>query len=144
MVWLLFLHICSLVIWAASLCILLLLISRVASVGLHIPSKGDSLERLWFTRLASPAGLMTIVSGTAVFALDGNLNSWLLLKLTLVTCLVICHVAAGLLILYSSRPKVSGVTGKCTALLSVILLLLLSIIVLVLLKPEQEALLWFL
>ena len=144
MVWLLFLHIASLVTWAAALCILLLLIPHATSAGHQTANKGDSLERLWFTRLVSPAGLMTIASGTAIFAIDGNFNSWLLLKLTLVTCLVICHATAGLLILYGQRPKASGITGKCAGLLSVICLLLLSIIVLVLLKPEQQALLWFL
>ncbi|WP_375056687.1 hypothetical protein [Zobellella sp. DQSA1] len=143
MAWLLFFHIGSLVTWAAALCILLLLISGVTLAGQQTCNNGDSLQRLWFTRLASPAGLLTIVSGTAIFAVEGNFESWLLLKLTLVTGLVICHVVAGLLILYSNRPKASGIAGKCSGLLAVILLFLLGIIVLVLLKPEQEALLWF-
>lgn len=142
MIWLLFLHIGSLVIWSAALCILLLLISRTASIGLHNSSGGESLERLWFTRLASPAGLVTIISGTIIFAVDGNFNNWLLLKLTVVTGLVFCHVAAGLLILYTKRPEVSGITAKCIGLLIVIVLLQLSIIVLVLLKPELEVLQW--
>ena len=144
MVWLLFLHIASLVTWAAALCILVLLIPRDSLVGQQANNTVDSLERLWFTRLASPAGLLTIVSGTAIFALDGNFSSWLLVKLTLVTGLVICHVVAGLLILFNKNSKASGMAGKCALLLIVILLLLLSIILLVLLKPGQEALLWFL
>ncbi|SEA22639.1 hypothetical protein [Alkalimonas amylolytica] len=143
MVWLLFLHIASLVIWAAALCILLVLIPRAASTGLQDVSWGERLERLWFTRLASPAGLVTIVSGTLIFAVDGNVHNWLLLKLTVVTALVFCHVAAGLLILYTKRPKVHGITAKCLGLLIVTLLLLLSILVLVLLKPELEVEPWF-
>lgn len=143
MLWLLFLHIGSLVTWAAALCILLLLLPRATSVGPQLTDKGDCLERLWFTRLASPAGLLAIVSGTAIFAFADNLASWLLLKLTIVTALVVCHVAAGLLILYSHRPEAKGLAGKCFGLLAMVLLLLLSIIVLVLRKPELEALRWF-
>ncbi|KKO49196.1 hypothetical protein VT06_08100 [Arsukibacterium sp. MJ3] len=143
MLWLLFLHIGSLVTWAAALCILLLLIPRASSVGPQISKKSDSLERLWFTLLASPAGLLTIVSGTAIFAFDDNLDRWLLLKLTVVTALVVCHVTAGLLILYSHRPAAKSVAGKSYGLLGIVLLLLSSIIVLVLLKPQLEALRWF-
>ncbi|SNY43959.1 Uncharacterized membrane protein [Arsukibacterium tuosuense] len=142
MVWLLFLHIASLVTWAAALCILLVLMSRTGA-GLQTGSKVDTLERVWFTRLASPAGLVAIISGTAIFAFSSNFSSWLLLKLTLVTALVICHVLAGLLILYSQRPEASGIAGKCQAVLSIVLVLLLSIIVLVLLKPQLDALRWF-
>lgn len=90
--------------------------------------------------MVHPAGLVTIVSGTAIFALSSNFSSWLLLKLTLVTGLVICHVAAGLLILYSHRAKASGIAGKCIGLLCAVLLLLLGIIFLVLSKPQLEAL----
>lgn len=143
MLFLLFLHISSLLIWAAALCILLLLIPRTATLDPAVAKQGDKLDRLWFTRLASPAGIVAIVSGTAIFALDSNFNSWLLLKLTLVTGLVICHVAAGLLILYQQRPKAGGIAIKCAVLLAVVLMLVLSIIVLVLVKPELEALLWF-
>ncbi len=143
MVLLLFLHISSLLIWAAALSILVLLIPRFATMDLQSANNGDRVDRLWFTRLASPAGLLAIVSGTAIFALDSNFSSWLLLKLTLVTGLVICHVAAGLLILYRQRPEAGGIAIKCAVLLAMVLLLVLSIIVLVLVKPELEALRWF-
>lgn len=51
MVWLLFLHISSLVTWAAALCSLLILMSRT-DTGLQTVCKVDTLEQLWFTRLA--------------------------------------------------------------------------------------------
>ncbi|MBV2128452.1 hypothetical protein [Arsukibacterium indicum] len=121
---------------------MLILISR-PDAGLKSDSKVDTLERVWFTRLASPAGLLAIVSGTAIFAFTGNFSSWLLLKLTLVTGLVFCHVGSGLLILYSHRPNASSITGKSIGLLGIVLALILTIIVLVLLKPQLEALRWF-
>lgn len=143
MVWLLFLHIASLVIWTAALCILLILLARKAPNWPQVAGNGDSLERIWFTRLASPAGLFSIVSGTLIFAVQQRFDSWLLLKLTLVTALVACHVTAGLLILYRKRPESSNISGKCTALLLLVLLLIFSIVVLVLLKPQQAQLPWF-
>ena len=81
MVWLLFLHIASLVIWAASLCILLMLLARKTSNWPQVAGKGDSLERRWFTGLASPAGLCSIISGTLVFVVQQNFDRWLLLNL---------------------------------------------------------------
>lgn len=140
---LLFLHICSLVVWAAALLILPLLIQH-ADTGFAAGRAGDAIDRLWFTRLASPAALLAIISGTAVFVLSRNFDSWLLVKLTVVTLLVISHVLAGLLILYVKRRHAVAVGLKCTTLFVVILLLLLCIIFLVLLKPGQDLLLWFL
>ncbi|MDX1536180.1 hypothetical protein [Arsukibacterium sp.] len=143
MVWLLFLHIGGLVIWAAALTVLLLLMSRKNRDGLERNSDGDILERLFFTRLASPAGLLAIVSGTVIFIVNRQLDSWLLLKLTLVTGLVVCHVIAGMLILYSTRSSAPSIAGKSASLLLLVLLLLITVIGLVLVKPGQEALLWF-
>jgi protoporphyrinogen IX oxidase len=143
MVWLLFLHIGGLVIWGAALTVLLLLMSRKNSDDLQRSGDGDILERLFFTRLASPAGLVAIGSGTLIFIVNRQLDSWLLLKLTLVTGLVVCHVTAGMLILYSTRSSAPSIAGKSLLLLMLVLLLMLSIVGLVLVKPGQEALLWF-
>ncbi|MDX1677016.1 hypothetical protein [Arsukibacterium sp.] len=142
MVWLLFLHIGALVIWAAALIVLLLLMSRKNTDDLPHRGEGDILERLFFTRLASPAGLLAIVSGTLIFVVNRQLDSWLLLKLTLVTGLVVCHVIAGMLILYSTRAHTPSVTGKSLSLLLVVLLLQLTVVGLVLLKPGPEMWLW--
>ncbi|HEY0923568.1 CopD family protein [Rheinheimera pacifica] len=144
MVWLLFMHICALVIWAAALLILPLLIHHSKTQLVEAAGKGDAVDRLWFTRLASPVALLAIVSGTAIFAVSRNFDSWLLVKLTLVTALVVCHVLAGLLILYRKREHATAVGAKCSTLFAAILLLLLGIIVLVLVKPSQDSLLWFL
>lgn len=144
MIWLLFLHICTLIIWAAALLTLPILI-RCSGIQLTAAShKGDSIARLWFTRLASPMALLAIGSGTVIFIVSRRFDDWLLVKLTLVTALVICHVGAGLLILYSKRQHVRAIGVKCRLLFLAILLLVLSIIAIVLLKPSQEMLLWFL
>ena len=144
MVWLLFMHICALVIWAAALLILPLLIHHSQTQLAEAAGTGDTIDRLWFTRLASPVALLAIVSGTAIFAVSRNIDSWLLVKLTLVSTLVVCHVLAGLLILYRKREHATAIGVKCTILFSAILLLLLGIIIIVLVKPSQGSLLWFL
>ncbi|MGP9800756.1 CopD family protein [Rheinheimera sp. NSM] len=140
---LLFLHICSLIVWAAALLILPVLIQHCDTELAAAGYKGVAVDRLWFTRLASPAALLTIVSGTAVFVLSRNFDSWLLIKLTVVSVLVICHVLAGLLILYKKQQQATAIGAKCLMLFATIMLLLLCIIVLVLLKPDQAMLLWF-
>jgi putative membrane protein len=142
MVWLLFLHICALVIWAAALLILPLLIHHSQMQLTDAAGNGDALDRLWFTRLASPVALLAIISGTCIFVMQRDYGNWLLVKLTVVTALVICHVLSGLLILSRTRKNDSAIGLKCGSLFTTITLLLLCILILVLLKPDQEMLLW--
>lgn len=141
MVWLLFVHISALVIWAASLLILPPLIRYSQLQLTDMPKGEDAIDRLWFTRLASPVALLTIISGTCIFVMQRDYGNWLLVKLTVVTALVICHVLSGLLIL--TRQNANAIGLKCAGLFATILLLLLCIIILVLLKPDQDMLLWF-
>lgn len=143
MIALLFVHLCTLIIWSAALLILPLLIRYSASELAAVSSKTQSIARLWFTRLASPMALLAIGSGTLIFVIAKHHDSWLLVKLTLVTALVVCHVLAGLLILYNQADKTHALGLKCTLLFCAILLLLLGIITIVLFKPSQEQLLWF-
>lgn len=144
MIWLLFLHLCTLITWSAALLILPILISQSASSLISRQASGDGIARLWFTHIASPVALLAIGSGTAIFIVSRQIDSWLLVKLTLVTMLVVCHVLAGLLILYSQRDHAKAVLGKCRLLLCIILCLQTCIIALVLYKPSEEQLLWFL
>lgn len=144
MIWLLFLHLCALITWSAALLILPVLIPRSVSELASCGPDGTDIARLWFTHLASPVALLAIGSGTVIFIVSRQIDAWLLVKLTLVTLLVVCHVLSGLLILYSKRGHATGVVLKCRLLLCIILSLECSIIALVLFKPSEEQLLWFL
>lgn len=145
MLWFLVLHICMLLIWAGSLLCLPVLISNPSHVvarsqaGKH----ADSLCRFIFTRLATPAALAAIIFGTIVFLLNRTIAPWLLLKLTLVTALVICHALTGMLIIRAEKGKQQSLRVKCGLLLLVICTLMLAIVFMVLAKPATEVFIWW-
>lgn len=114
MLWLLGLHIAALLCWcAAILCVPVLwhdsdrFDTGGATAGAVRESQHDSgatvMPRRVFTWLATPAALLTIASGTALFLWMGTVQLWLLVKLVLVVMLVGAHIAAGVLMLRAER-----------------------------------------
>lgn len=107
MLWVLAIHISALLVWcAALLCLPVLIASDQGWAGggeLHRPF--DGIERFVYTHLATPAALAAIMSGTVVFLLDRTVDDWLMVKLTLVTGLVVCHVLTGVLVLRLERAE---------------------------------------
>lgn len=98
MSWLFMLHISSLLCWCAALLYLPLYIGGFSSVDLAEHRKIPFLRR-FFTILLTPLGMLTIISGTLIFIFQGATPKWLVIKLTLVAGLVLCHVLNGWLIL---------------------------------------------
>ncbi len=148
MVWVLVLHISAVLVWCAALFYLpVLLCERQtgASALLQIEGRLNTLERLLFTHLATPAALVAILSGTVVFLLNRTLDSWLIAKLSLVTGLVICHALLGLWLMQweSSRQAATGTQAansrglrcRCRWLLGALSLVVTAILWLVLSKP---------
>lgn len=74
------------------------------------------VARRVFTLFATPAALVTIISGTALFLVDQRAEVWLAVKLGLVSGLVICHVLTGRLTIY-----VEETSSKYEKLFSVLL-----------------------
>jgi len=114
MLWLLVVHIAALLCWCAAIvCVPVLLQQRDPfdtgddTAGAVRESRHDSgatvMPRRVFIWLATPAALLTIASGTALFLWMGTVQRWLLLKLVLVVMLVGAHIAAGLLMLRAER-----------------------------------------
>src|SRR5690554_3433787 len=135
MLWFLVLHIIALLLWVGALLYLPALIAARRAHLLPVQSPQNphnSIERMVFTRVATPAALTAIIAGTLVFVIDRTIDSWLIIKLTLVTGLVLCHVTVGALILRVERG--------CIALAMVIMLLIGLILWLVLAKPTLEVL----
>lgn len=137
MLWFLTLHIIALVFWAAAL---LYMPALIAARGAHhLPVEEpvnpfDSIERFVFTRIATPAALAAIMAGTLVFVIDRTVDPWLIIKLSLVVGLVLCHVAAGLLVMRVEGGGSLLIPG-CIALALVSALLFGLILWLVLAKP---------
>lgn len=146
MIGILTLHIVALISWCAALLLMLGALatsrppedsaSRAAGPRITDMARGtDSLIRLLFTGVASPAALLTIIAGSVVFLIDQTTAPWLILKLTLVTCLVAGHGFTGMLILRleTGRP----IQRLALVLAAVLSLVMLLIVWLVLAKPAS-------
>lgn len=155
MLWLLMLHIAALLIWCATLIYLpvLVTVSPRSREGLSLPSASlPTIEHFIFTHYATPFALLAIVSGTVVFLVNGIAEPWLIVKLSAVSGLVICHALLGLLILRAENADPSSVSEHdfmslptiirigSYLLLSVALTLIATVLWLVLAKPTLG---WF-
>lgn len=147
MLWLLVLHIGALLFWCAALLYLPALIAGALSGRVEITEshlRKDSVVRFVFTHIATPAALLAIISGTAVFLINTTVAPWLIAKLTLVSGLVVGHAVTGLFILRLEDEQRALAPIWCWLLASVLCLLMLAIVWLVLAKPTLtvEALPW--
>lgn len=156
MLWVLSLHIMSLLVWtAAALYVAIVLMTHArqqlapppmqedlqaqAETGeagfTHAPSSVDSIARFVFTHVASPAAIISITAGSAVFLLNQSHHFWLLAKLTLVTFLCITQALMGLIIIRAERGKFKHMVLYCRAFLLVLCVLMVAIVWIVLGKP---------
>jgi uncharacterized membrane protein len=101
MPWLKLLHITAVIVWCGALLYLPLAIANARAGTAALAARG--VVRGLFTHLATPAALVAIASGTAIFVLQGPLELWLLAKLVVVALLVLGHGLCGVLILRSER-----------------------------------------
>lgn len=137
MPWLKLLHIAALIVWCGALLYLpgAIAASSARSVGELFHAPHDQMARSLFTLVATPAALVAIASGTAVFLADQTLALWLIVKLTLVCALVLCHAACGVLLLRVERDRERPVGAACSLVGLVALALIGAIAWLVLGKP---------
>lgn len=105
MPWLKLLHICAVILWGAAL--LYMTAAIAAAAGRSAPAAIDparnGLLRTIFTLMATPAALVAIGSGTAIFLLQGPVTLWLLTKLAVVSLMVLAHGVCGMLVLRTER-----------------------------------------
>lgn len=137
LVWLLGLHIAGLVIWCGALLYLPALITAGASrVQDEALGRGPAaLNRMLFTAIATPAALLAIITGSILFLLDRTLGVWLILKLTAVVAMVICHSLYGVLILRHERDPHAPAAVPCILLGTLSTVLIGIVLWLVLAKP---------
>lgn len=128
------LHFATLICWCGSLLYLPALIASSARPS--APLAGHRLNRTLFTLVATPAALLAIGSGSALFLQDQRFGNWLVAKLTLVAVLVCAHAFCGVLLLRAERQPGSRALALPSALLGGLLTLLVAAILwLVLAKP---------
>jgi len=140
LVWLLAFHIIGVLAWCGTLLYLPALVAAVDARAQDAPPRGGtaSLNRVVFTTMATPAALFAVITGSLLFLLDRTFGVWLILKLTAVTGLVICHVLYGMLILRQERNPRASAIGPCLLLGSLSTALIGTVLWLVLAKPFQE------
>jgi len=110
MPWLKLLHISAVIVWIGALLYLPAVV--VAVSARREPSTGDPTDafprhllRGLFVNVATPAALVAIASGTAIFMWSGLLAQWLMVKLALVGLLVLGHASCGMLVLRAERGQ---------------------------------------
>ncbi len=145
MPWLKVVHICAVIVWAGALTLL------PAAIRAQLPIRGEAeagdCARPLLLAVASPAALIAIASGTAIFVLEEPAAPWLVAKLGAVGVLVLAHAMFGWLLLRVERaagahvPSVASArhaaAGLAFGALSVVALL--AVALLVLLKPALAA-----
>jgi len=138
MPWLLVLHIAALLVWCGALLYLPALIAA-GRAGEPFAPTAEALPRAFFTRLATPAALLTIASGTLLFLGRGVHGIWLMLKLSAVTLMVGCHVLLGVLILRLEDDPRRPLAGRCATLGLLAALAIGAVLWLVLARPFRGA-----
>lgn len=135
MPWLLMLHIAALLCWCGSLLYLPAFIAELSRRHVHSELDLLVIPRRAFTLFATPAALLTILSGTTIFLTERTATGWLAVKLALVSGLVLCHVMAGRLTLSFESALWSKQRLYCLVLGVITILLIGGILWLVLAKP---------
>lgn len=143
MLWLLVLHISALLCWCAALLYLPALIAGMHTRQIEISEpfhQYGSIARFVFTHIATPAALLAIISGSLVFLLNRTVEVWLIIKLTLVVALVLCHALVGQLLLHTQEQNRKPVRRWCWSLSAALCAVMSAILWVVLAKPAAEVL----
>ena len=136
MPWMLLLHISSLLFWCGALLYLPALVVRLLKQETQIDkSLEKQIPRFLFTMVLTPAALIAIVSGTFVFLQLQIIAFWLILKLTLVCFLVICHALNGWIVVKMEKNGYPHLNKVCISVGITSAILMVLIFWLVLAKP---------
>jgi len=139
MIWLLLLHISAVLCWCGSLLYLPALIAGTVSKQADMEREHQQALMFVVYRLFStPAALLAVASGTALFMTGGITAHWLILKLSLVSVLVMCHALTGWIMLLTQTMPGKIIKLSCVLLRIGLAILISAIVWLVLSKPVWE------
>lgn len=137
--WLLLLHIATMLCWCGSLLYLPVVLSGSGTQNnTSEPDNRIAIAQWIFTFFLTPLALIAIISGTLIFVVANITALWLMIKLSLVTALVLCHAVNGWLIVKIKTIPSTYVNGVCSLLGLVSVLLMIAIISIVLAKPSLD------
>lgn len=129
-------HFIALIGWCGALLYLPALIAAGTRVNDALFYRDHAhLTRMIFTLVATPAALLAIGSGTLLFVRDGVFAPWLILKLSAVAGMVLCHALCGVLVLRIERFPERAIGRECLVIGVLITVLIAMALWLVLAKP---------
>lgn len=130
------LHFASLLCWCGALLYLPALIAAGTRRSEPLFYRDHAhLTRTVFNLVATPAALIAIGSGSAIFLRDGLVAGWLIVKLTTVAGMVLCHALCGVLVLRIERTPELSASIQCRILGVFIAVFITATLWLVLAKP---------
>lgn len=130
------LHFAALLCWCGALLYLPALIAAGTRRGEALFYRDHAhLTRMVFTHIATPAALLAIGSGTALLLRDSIYAPWLILKLTSVAGMVLCHALCGVLVLRIEGHPSRSASRVCALIGGLIAVLISLTLWLVLAKP---------
>ncbi|WP_332675143.1 CopD family protein [Aromatoleum sp.] len=97
------LHFAGLICWCGALLYLPALVAAAGDENSQYRVDRAWMARQLFIAFATPAALIAIGTGTALFLRDGIVAPWLVLKLVAVAGMTVCHIGCGGLILRIER-----------------------------------------
>lgn len=130
------LHFMTLICWCGALLYLPAMIAAGTRSSDELFYRDHAhLTRTVFNLLATPAALLAIGSGTALFLREAIFDPWLILKLTTVAGMVLCHALCGVLILRIERAAEPALRRNCLLIGLLLSALIGATLWLVLAKP---------
>jgi len=130
------LHFAGLICWCGTLLYLPALVAAGTRQTSELFYRDHAhLTRMVFTLIGTPAALITIGSGSAIFLRDGIVAGWLIVKLSTVAGMVLCHALCGVLVLQIERTPERSVTLRCLILGVAVAAFITATLWLVLAKP---------
>lgn len=130
------LHFASLFCWCGTL---LYLPALIAAGTRHSDplfySEHSHLTRMVFNLIGTPAALLTIGSGTALFLREDLVAGWLIVKLSTVAGMVLCHALCGVLVLRVERTPEKSISLRCRFIGAIAATFITATLWLVLAKP---------
>lgn len=131
------LHFTALICWCGTLLYLPALIAAGTRSSETLFYRDHAhLTRMVFTLIATPSALVAIGSGTALFMRDLIFDPWLIVKLTAVAGMVMCHALCGVLVLRIERYPERTLTRQCVLISVLTVALITATLWLVLAKPS--------
>lgn len=133
-------HIASLAVWCAGLLVLPIILQIYGRRSEISTQPGFSEFRLLlhagYTRIVTPAAILTIILGTGLILLTQLRAEWLLVKLGVVCVMVLLHAWLGHLILKTAEGRGSYQMPSPVFVIPGSLFLIGIVLVLVLSKPD--------